>query len=104
MPAQEPVGTREGSREVEAPAGFRRQNCFSFQTAASSDKVKYDLWTKAPVLGGSASLVVRCWAGSGLLADSRNAVLPSKEDLQILLPPKGDDFVQKVCNAMLAVS
>ena len=85
--------------------GFRRQNCFSFQTAASSDKVKYDLWTKAPVLGGgSASLVVRCWAGSGLLTDSRNAVLPSKEDLQILLPPKGDDFVQKVCNAMLAAS
>ena len=104
MPAQEPGGTRESPREVEARAGFRRQNCFSFQTAASSDKVKYDLWTKAPVLGGSASLVVRCWAGSGLLADSRNAVLPSKEDLQILLPPKRDDFVQKVCNAMLAVS
>ena len=48
--------------------------------------------------------MVRCWAGSGLLADSRNAVLPSKEDLEILLPPKGDDFVQKVCNAMLAAS
>lgn len=104
MPAQESGGMRGSPREVEARAGFRRQNCFSFQTAASSDKVKYDLWTKAPVLGGSASLVVRCWAGSGLLADSRNAVLPSKEDLQILLPPKGDDFVQKVCNAMLAVS
>lgn len=104
MPAQEPGGTRESPREVEARAGFRRQNCFSFQAAASSDKRKYDLWTKIPVLGGSASPVVRCWAGSGLLADSRNAVLPSKEDLQILLPPKGDDFVQKVCNAMLAAS
>lgn len=104
MPAQEPGGTRESPREVEARAGFRRQNCFSFQAAASSDKRKYNLWAKTPVLGGSASLVVRCWAGNGLLADSRNVDLPSKEDLQILLPPKGDDFVQKVCNAMLAAS
>lgn len=45
--------------------GFRRQNCFSFQTAASSDKVKYDLWTKAPVLGGV------CVSGGPLLGWKR---------------------------------
>lgn len=65
MPAQESGGTRESPREVKARAGFRCQNCFSFQTAASSDKVKYDLWTKAPVLGGV------CVSGGPLLGWKR---------------------------------